>query len=1028
MPLQSTLTQIRFENILTALNAAMATFKVVADSLETPFLKPISNTMQSLLNAVQTVKKRKDESSDTGGELSLNMLKNLGQFTETLHKIHTFVEAQQEKSRIMHFFRQGEMSVLLKGCHLGLEQALEVFKVQDANLSRDVSNMQEYASKTHQEVLDLISSLLDGRSSDSASSISRVFSTSKNSSSSLLLLPSEPKIFHGRESEVSVILQAFHQKRPRIAILGGGGMGKTSLARVVLHHPEITARYEQHCVFIACDTISTSVQLAALIGAYVGLKPGRNLTQPVIHYFSNNPPCLLVLDNLETIWEPTESRGEVEKFLALLTDVDHLALIITMRGAERPANVQWTHPFLGPLKPLPQNAARQTFMDIVDDNYTQEDIDQILLLADNIPLVVDLIVHLVDYEGIPSVLDRWQTEKTSIMSDGYDKRSNLDLSILLSLESPRLALPDARELLSLLSLLPDGLSDVELLQSKLPIDNILACKTALLRTSLAYTDDHKRLKALVPIREYVQKMHPPRACLVQPFLKYFNKLLEIHETYSGTVSGYGTGARITSNFTNIQNILLWGLYHDNPDYASTIYGICYFDGFSRVSGHGASKLMDEVSNLLSQSMDHRLQVHFITQLFAGYLYRPIPNADHLVDQALAHFTHFNDPDLTCRFYVHLANYYRSQYHDMARALQFAQTGLTLAISTGNSKRQAEFLTTLGWIKWHTGDYHAAQEVVYESQRQAKISGNLFREAGALRMEAICLKSLGSYGQSISCSNRAKYLLGLCGMAEGSSYYTIMTSQADVHQLKSEYVEARNIHTEILRNVSAKQDPYQHALALLNIAQIDVEISVSEEAQRNIDAANSLFSTVGIPAGMMFCDTIQAALWLRKGDLTTAEKLFQKCLKFAWERDNDIVSYCLERLVDVHHRSSTWSIIFLAYSIKLKKKLETHKALQFLGDVFLGLGDESTAVTLFSVALEGFTEMDVHRNRAECMLRLGDISKEEGNIARAEELWKTARPLFERSSQAKQIGFVDERLVDIKKEEQSLDDLLYAPSQ
>ncbi|KAJ6490545.1 hypothetical protein DFH09DRAFT_838330, partial [Mycena vulgaris] len=130
-------------------------------------------------------------------------------------------------------------------------------------------------------------------------------------------LPSEPKIFRGRESEVSQILQVFQQKTPRIAILGGDGMGKTSLAKAVLHHAEISARYEQHRVFVTCDTISTSVQLAALIGAHIGLKLGKTLIQPVVQHFSEMP-SLLVLDNLETIWEPIESRGEVEKFLGLL--------------------------------------------------------------------------------------------------------------------------------------------------------------------------------------------------------------------------------------------------------------------------------------------------------------------------------------------------------------------------------------------------------------------------------------------------------------------------------------------------------------------------------------------------------------------------------------------------------------------------------------------------------------------------------------------------------------------------------------
>jgi ABC-type branched-subunit amino acid transport system ATPase component len=60
------------------------------------------------------------------------------------------------------------------------------------------------------------------------------------------MLPSKPKIFHGSESQLAQILDHFSRGTPRIAILGAGGMGKTSLARAVLHHPEITAIYKQH--------------------------------------------------------------------------------------------------------------------------------------------------------------------------------------------------------------------------------------------------------------------------------------------------------------------------------------------------------------------------------------------------------------------------------------------------------------------------------------------------------------------------------------------------------------------------------------------------------------------------------------------------------------------------------------------------------------------------------------------------------------------------------------------------------------
>ncbi|KAJ7748140.1 hypothetical protein B0H16DRAFT_1888589 [Mycena metata] len=90
-------------------------------------------------------------------------------------------------------------------------------------------------------------------------------------------------------------------------------------------------------------------------------------------------------------------------------------------------------------------------------------------------------------------------------------------------------------------------------------------------------------------------------------------------------------------------------------------------------------------------------------------------------------------------------------------------------------------------------------------------------------------------------------------------------------------------------------------------------------------------------------------------------------------------------------------------------LGIHKALQFVGDVHLMQSDEVTAVNLFTIALEGFTEMDVHRSRAECMIRLGDIAKKNGDLLKALELWETARPLFECSSQTKKVQDINERV-------------------
>jgi hypothetical protein len=121
-------------------------------------------------------------------------------------------------------------------------------------------------------------------------------------------------------------MKMLNQQPARITILRGGGMGKTSLARAVLHHPITSVQFE-HRFFVSAEA-ATTVELAALIGLHVGLDSGKDLTKTVVQYFSRQEPSLLVLDNLETVWEPIQSQGQVEGFLSLLTDIGHLALIV----------------------------------------------------------------------------------------------------------------------------------------------------------------------------------------------------------------------------------------------------------------------------------------------------------------------------------------------------------------------------------------------------------------------------------------------------------------------------------------------------------------------------------------------------------------------------------------------------------------------------------------------------------------------------------------------------------------------------
>ncbi|KAJ7114999.1 P-loop containing nucleoside triphosphate hydrolase protein [Mycena epipterygia] len=420
MPPKTTVTETRLDNIVACLTPVIPLLNEFSEAFGTPFIPAIANTTRSLITLVQNVKKNKEEcmqlmenvhellyaivnihmKAGTPSSLPPAILSALGDLMETLHKVHAFMEAQQDGYKIKHFFRQSEMKTLLNECRVGLEKAVDMFKMEGyINLHGSIIEMQKETERIHKELLEAISTSSDATISDRSSSIYHWPNSLHSSTNSISMLPAKPQIFHGRESEIKEIVKILNQDSARIAILGAGGMGKTSLAKAALHHPDIVSKYHQQ-FFVAADSATTSIELAALIGLHIGLKPGKDLTKPVVQYFSNNGSCLLVLDNLETLWEPIKSRGDIEGLLSMLTDVSHLALMITMRGAERPVKVHWTRPFLQPLQPLSDNAARQTFVAIAEDFHKNEDITKLLSLTDNMPLAVDLIAHLVDHEGL----------------------------------------------------------------------------------------------------------------------------------------------------------------------------------------------------------------------------------------------------------------------------------------------------------------------------------------------------------------------------------------------------------------------------------------------------------------------------------------------------------------------------------------------------------------------------------------------------------------------------------------------------
>ncbi|KAJ6619277.1 P-loop containing nucleoside triphosphate hydrolase protein [Mycena sp. CBHHK59/15] len=649
---------------------AATTIQQIANSTNVPFLGTAATLTSSILTSVQSSRSFRGDymqlvehiheilcsivslyaSSETDGSLPHALLYDIATLTKILQKIYSFLNTQQRMGKLKQLFTQSENISQLEGCKNQLQASLDVFRVShrcsiELDLTRPqskvgVSNvagmarMQMDAERRHEELLSLLATHTDLTNSDNSSSITGSLSIFGNSSGSLSMLPPFPQIFHGRDSELQMIVNSLMQEPARIAILGSGGMGKTSLASAALHHDDVVVKYPYR-YFVPCHSTATCADLIATIAAHIGLEKGAT-HKSIFRHFAYAPASLLVLDNFETPWEPMEHRAKVEEFLSYLADVSHLAILITIRGAERPGKVKWTRPFLRALDPLSDDAALQTFVDLAEDFHDENDVRQLLELTGNLPLAINLIASVVAYEGCDTTLARWRTESIRLLSDGYDKRTSLEISITLSLTSSRMT-PGALEFLSILSLLPDGVSDAELSQYNLPISDIFTCKATLLRTSLAFMGNDKRLTLLVPIREYISRVHPPSAALKFALRQHFHKILDLWGSFKNDLHSTDMIPQIISNLGNSNSVFSDALSADGPDTVQVLRSALILHDFNDNANKSTSPLLLTVAEKIVDWKDDPIYGNFLIAIIRTSSLFPIGDVENHIAFGIQYF-------------------------------------------------------------------------------------------------------------------------------------------------------------------------------------------------------------------------------------------------------------------------------------------------------------------------------------------------------------------------------------------------------
>jgi hypothetical protein len=322
-------------------------------------------------------------------------------------------------------------------------------------------------------------------------------------------LPVPPPRCFGRAEDTRRLIAALLAERPApIVVLGGAGIGKSTLVREVASHADVVGRYGERRAWVALDKVSGPDALVGAVHDALGL-PAEPDPWAGIEATLGAGVALLVLDNLETPWEGRESAAEA--VLERLAAIPGLLLLATIRSGDAPLRPAWGTS-LEVLR-LTSPHDRDLLLDIARDIPPDDPfLPDALVALDSWPLAIELFAaQAAGLGNLEPAWRRWQTERGAMLDRGEaepDRLTSLAVSLGFSLSSPRLRLrPPHRadapiRLYAMLGRLPDGLAhgDAELL---LPGEGNAAAMV-LVRTRLARLEAG-RLRMLAPVREHAAR-------------------------------------------------------------------------------------------------------------------------------------------------------------------------------------------------------------------------------------------------------------------------------------------------------------------------------------------------------------------------------------------------------------------------------------------------------------------------------------------------------------------------------------------